>query len=166
VPNRRLLVDRLSQALAHAKRSGRFLAVCYFDLDAFKPVNDQLGHDAGDQLLVEMTCRLQTLLRAGDTLARMGGDEFVLLLSDLEQDTECFDILERILANIRTPIIIKNQSFPVPVAVSASIGVTLYPHDDAEPGILLRHADEAMYQAKEAGKNCCHLWAASAGSPR
>jgi len=150
VPNRRLLVDRLSQSMAHAQRSGRPLAICYFDLDGFKLVNDQLGHDAGDQLLMEITCRLQNLLRAGDTLARLGGDEFALLLGNLERDTECFDILERVLACIRTPVSIKNQS----VSVSASIGVTLYPRDSTEAGNLLLHADQAMYQAKEAGKNC------------
>ncbi|CAK0781560.1 two-component system, cell cycle response regulator [Gammaproteobacteria bacterium] len=154
VANRRLLVDRLSQALAHAQRSGRSLAICYFDLDGFKSVNDQFGHDAGDQLLVEMTSRLQSILRAGDTLARLGGDEFALLLSDIERDKECQGILERILASIRAPLTIKNQS----VSVSASIGVTLYPLDDAEPGTLLRHADEAMYQAKAAGKNRFNLY--------
>ncbi len=154
VPNRRLLIDRLSQAISHAHRSGRILAICYFDLDGFKPVNDQLGHDAGDQLLVEITCRLQTILRAGDTLARLGGDEFALLLGDIEQNKECYDILERILASIRTPLNIKNQS----VSVSASLGVTLYPLDDSEPGNLLRHADQAMYQAKAAGKNQFYLY--------
>ncbi|CAK0754570.1 diguanylate cyclase [Gammaproteobacteria bacterium] len=149
VPNRRLLVDRLSQSMAHAQRSGRLLAICYFDLDGFKPVNDHLGHDAGDQLLVEITCRLQNLLRAGDTLARVGGDEFALLLGNLEQDTKCFDILERVLASIKMPVSIKNQS----VSVSASIGVTLFPGDNVDAGNLLHHADEAMYQAKKAGKN-------------
>ena len=153
IPNRRLLIDRLSQAIAHAQRSERTLAVGYFDLDGFKPINDQLGHDAGDQLLVEITCRLQNILRIGDTLARMGGDEFVLLLGSIEHDSECHEILQRVLAAIREPLTIKNQS----VSVSASLGVTLYPRDGAEPGNLLRHADEAMYQAKEAGKNCYYL---------
>ncbi|CAK0775308.1 diguanylate cyclase [Gammaproteobacteria bacterium] len=159
VPNRRLLLDRLSQSIAQAQRSERLLAICYFDLDGFKPVNDHLGHDAGDQLLVEMSSRLQSMLRAGDTLARVGGDEFALLLGNIKQANECCDMLERILASIRAPVIIKNQT----VSVSASIGVTLYPLDDAESGSLLRHADEAMYQAKAAGKNRYVVYAADNG---
>ncbi|CAK0779437.1 diguanylate cyclase [Gammaproteobacteria bacterium] len=149
VPNRRLLVDRLSQSLAQAQRTGQLLAVCYLDLDGFKPVNDQFGHETGDQLLVEITSRLQSMLRAGDTLARMGGDEFALLLGTLEQEKECSCVLERVLANIATPFNINDQS----ISVSASIGVTLFPHDSTDAGCLLRHADQAMYQAKEMGKN-------------
>jgi len=153
IPNRRLLLDRLNQARAQVQRSGQLLAICYLDLDGFKCINDQLGHDAGDQLLVGITRRLQTILRVGDTLARMGGDEFVLLLDGIEREsvgkTELRDILTRFLATISAPMIIKDQS----IAVSASLGVTLYPDDDAEVGDLLRHADQAMYQAKLAGKN-------------
>ncbi|CAK0781347.1 hypothetical protein CCP4SC76_7840006 [Gammaproteobacteria bacterium] len=154
VPNRRLLLDRLSQSLAHVQRTGGLLAVCYLDLDGFKPVNDQFGHNAGDRLLVEITCRLQGILRAGDTLARLGGDEFAILLGNIEQDRECFDILERALTAIEIPVILQDQS----VSVSASLGVTLYPRDNADPGMLLRHADQAMYQAKEAGKNRFFLY--------
>ncbi|CAK0760675.1 two-component system, cell cycle response regulator [Gammaproteobacteria bacterium] len=150
VANRRLLMDRLNQALASAKRSGRIIAIGYLDLDGFKPINDQFGHDAGDLLLCEMTHRLQTILRASDTLARVGGDEFVLLLCDIEQETECDNIFERILAIIRMPLTIKNQS----ITVSASLGVTIYPFDDTDAGDLIRHADQSMYQAKKKGKNC------------
>ncbi len=149
VPNRRLMVDRLSQSLAKSKRTAKQLAVCYFDLDGFKPVNDELGHDAGDILLCEMTARLRNILREYDTLARVGGDEFVLILCNIEQETECFDILERVLATIRMPFAIKNKT----VAVSASVGVTLHPQDEASVGDLLRHADQAMYEAKQTGKN-------------
>ncbi|CAK0750877.1 two-component system, cell cycle response regulator [Gammaproteobacteria bacterium] len=149
IPNRRLMIDHLNQSIAHAKRMGRLLAVCYFDLDGFKPINDQLGHDAGDQLLCEITRRLQAILREYDTLARVGGDEFVLLLSNLEKDTECYDILERVLTTIRMPFIIKNQF----IIISASLGLTIYPYDDATVDDLISHADQAMYRAKQEGKN-------------
>ncbi len=148
VPNRRLLVDRLSQALAYAQRTQQSLAVCYLDLDGFKPVNDQWGHEAGDRLLVEITKRLQGIMRATDTLARLGGDEFALLLGAMKHDADCHDIRERMLAAIEIPFLIHEQA----VSVSASIGVTLYPRDDADAGSLLRHADHAMYQAKESGR--------------
>ncbi|MEI6413320.1 MAG: diguanylate cyclase [Pseudomonadota bacterium] len=157
VPNRRLLLDRLSQALAHTQRSERLLAVCYLDLDGFKPVNDQFGHDAGDQLLVEIAARLQSMLRAGDTLARLGGDEFVLLLGGLESNDDCYNALERVLEAIARPMTISGQ----PVSVSASIGVTLCPCDAADTGTLLRHADQAMYQAKELGRNRFYLYDAT-----
>ncbi len=148
VANRRLLVDRLGHALAHAQRHGESLGVCYLDLDGFKPVNDRFGHEAGDRLLIQVTKRLQTLLRSSDTLARLGGDEFALLLGTIKQDSDCYEIIERMLAAIEMPFLIQDQ----PVSVSASIGVTLYPRDNADASTLLRHADQAMYQAKELGK--------------
>lgn len=154
IPNRRLLGDRLDQAIARARRGGRILAVCYLDLDGFKPVNDRFGHDAGDQLLVEITRRLQRVSRGDDTLARLGGDEFVLLWNDIQQESECFAALDRILAEVATPMAIEG----VAVAVSASIGVTLFPRDNADADSLLRHADQAMYRAKEDGKNRFHLY--------
>ena len=153
-PNRRLLIDRLSQVLAHERRTVQPIAVCYFDLDGFKPINDALGHDAGDQLLRELTQRLRGILREYDTLARVGGDEFVLVLCNLEQEAECYDIIERVLATIQIPFIIKEQS----VTVSASLGVTLYPHDESTTGDLIRHADQAMYKAKQSGKNCFAIY--------
>jgi len=152
-PNRRLLDDRLRQAIAHSHRTGRPLAVCVIALDALKPVNDQLGHEAGDQVLVGIVDRLTAILRASDTVARLGGDEFVLLLEDI--DGEC--VLERVLDAIRTPIPLAGQQ----VCVSASIGVTLFPEDDADPDTLLRHADQAMYRAKQRGRNCIQFFDAS-----
>ncbi len=154
IPNRRLLVDRLGQSLAQAKRTEQWFAVCYFDLDGFKQINDHLGHDAGDELLRTVTSRLKEILREQDTLARVGGDEFVLVLCNLEHEMECYSILERVLATIRVPLTIKDQS----ISVSASLGVTIYPHDDAEVGDLIRHADQAMYGAKNAGKNCFFVY--------
>lgn len=154
VPNRRLLTDRLGQALAHARRSGKSLAICYLDLDGFKPINDQYGHTAGDGLLIEMVERLKGVLRAEDTLARLGGDEFVLLFTNLTQHAESQHILDRVLTVVSAPVPISDTL----VNVSASIGVTLYPADDVDADILLRHADQAMYRAKQAGKNRYHIY--------
>jgi diguanylate cyclase (GGDEF)-like protein/PAS domain S-box-containing protein len=154
VPNRRLLADRLRQAIARAQRSGRMLAVCYIDLDGFKQVNDLHGHGVGDQLLVNITSRLQEALRAGDTLARLGGDEFAVLFNDLVREQECLQVLDRILDIIAKPIMIGSNK----ILVSASIGVTFYPSDNEDGDTLLRHADQAMYVAKQTGKNRYHLY--------
>ena len=153
-PNRRLLADRLAQAIARADRSEHLLAVCYLDLDGFKGVNDRYGHSVGDKLLVAVAGGLKHALRAEDTLSRLGGDEFVLLLSNIGSTEECSLILERILASVNTPVDIEGST----VSVSASIGVSLYPQDHADADTLMRHADQAMYLAKEAGKNRFHLF--------
>jgi diguanylate cyclase (GGDEF)-like protein/PAS domain S-box-containing protein len=154
LPNRTLFSDRLQQALAQIDRSGDLLAVCYFDLDGFKPINDTLGHEAGDQLLIQLSQRLRTSLRAGDTVARLGGDEFALLLCGLQSREEASQTLERLLTIISSPYAIQG----VTVYVSASAGITLSPPDDANPDILLRHADQAMYTAKLSGKNRYHVF--------
>lgn len=154
LPNRALFSDRLQQALAHIDRNGGLLAVSYFDLDGFKPINDTLGHEAGDQLLIQLAQRLRTSLRAGDTVARLGGDEFALLLCGLQSREEAGQTLERLLAIISAPYQIQE----VTVYVSASAGITLSPPDDANPDILLRHADQAMYTAKLSGKNRYHVF--------
>jgi diguanylate cyclase (GGDEF)-like protein/PAS domain S-box-containing protein len=154
LPNRVLLADRLHIALAHARRSGELLAVCYLDLDEFKPVNDTYGHEAGDQLLVEVASRLSMGLRAGDTVARLGGDEFVLLLSSLRDIDECKRTLDRILRAVANPYAVRDAK----VELSASVGVAVYPLDDTDADTLLRHADQAMYAAKESGRNRYHLF--------
>ncbi|MFY7905536.1 MAG: putative bifunctional diguanylate cyclase/phosphodiesterase, partial [Burkholderiaceae bacterium] len=154
VPNRRLLGDRMKVALARARRDQLSLAVCMLDLDGFKDVNDQHGHDVGDQLLIEIASRLQTVLREDDTLARLGGDEFALLLSNLKHPEESHGVLDRMLRGIAQPIRIRDAE----VQVSASIGVTLYPQDEADADTLLRHADQAMYTAKQEGKNRYRLF--------
>ncbi len=154
VPNRRLLADRLHQAIAVTQRGEEMLAICYIDLDGFKEVNDRHGHEMGDKLLIDITRRLQEVLRAGDTLARLGGDEFVMLFNELPQVEECYRILARVMDVISQPVVLKG----VQVIVSASIGVTLYPEDDADGDTLLRHADQAMYVAKQSGKNRFHLY--------
>ncbi|MBC3917868.1 PAS domain S-box protein [Undibacterium sp. CY18W] len=153
-PNRRLLADRLDQAVNRAKRTGKTVAICYLDLDGFKSVNDHYGHAAGDTLLISVTENLKHVLRADDTLARLGGDEFALLLSDISSAEESVTILDRILASVSQPI----QLNEVTVTISASIGVSLYPDDNVDADTLLRHADHAMYLAKEAGKNRYHLF--------
>ncbi|MCK5664778.1 MAG: diguanylate cyclase, partial [Thiotrichaceae bacterium] len=150
LPNRLLLRDRMSQALAQTSRHHKLIAVCYLDLDGFKPINDQYGHKAGDHVLVEIAKRLQQGVRTGDTASRLGGDEFVLLMLDIETSEELEHIIQRIIQDIAAPIELPDGT----VSVSASIGITIYPYDNSEPDILLRHADQAMYEAKRSGKNC------------
>ncbi len=155
LPNRRLLNDRLQQEVAKSSWDGYLLAVCYIDLDGFKEINDQLGHDTGDKVLIEVANRLVASVRGGDTVARLGGDEFVILLSNLTGEEECQIVLERLVSNIASPYPVDGNHT---VAISASIGITLYPGDDVEPEILLRHADHAMYAAKQGGKNRFHYF--------
>ncbi len=154
LPNRVLLADRLHIALAQARRSGEMLAVCYLDLDEFKPVNDTFGHERGDRLLVELASRLTLGLRAGDTVARLRGDEFVLLLGGIRDVGECQVTLERLLRLVATPCVIEGTT----MTLSASIGVALFPQDNTDPDTLLRHADQSMYVAKEQGRNRYHLY--------
>jgi diguanylate cyclase (GGDEF)-like protein/PAS domain S-box-containing protein len=149
LPNRVLLRDRMQQALAQAIRRETLLAVCYLDLDGFKPINDTYGHKVGDRILVEVAQRLQQTVRTGDTAARLGGDEFVLLLPDIRDIAELEQVLQRLQTAVTAPCLIEGREF----SLSASIGVALYPLDDNDADILLRHADKAMYAAKQAGKN-------------
>ncbi|MBU0751084.1 MAG: EAL domain-containing protein [Gammaproteobacteria bacterium] len=154
LPNRILLADRLGQAIAQAVRTEKLLAVAYLDLDGFKPVNDTLGHEAGDQLLIEAARRFSDCIRAGDTACRLGGDEFVLLVSSLSTLDECGQVFDRILAAVKAPFRIGGGE----VCISASIGITVFPLDDADPDTLLRHADQAMYLAKQGGRGRYHLF--------
>ncbi len=154
IPNRVLFSDRLQQALAHSERTNGIIAVCYLDLDGFKPVNDNLGHEAGDQLLIQLAHRLRGSMRVGDTIARFGGDEFAILLCDLQSPEECGQTMDRLLGLIASPYLINGES----VTISASAGLTICPPDEAKPDLLLRHADQAMYQAKLGGKNVYHLY--------
>ena len=148
LPNRRLLTERLEQALAYAQRNGNMVAVCFLDIDGFKAVNDQYGHAVGDQLLVHVANTMKACLRQGDTLARVGGDEFVFVLQDVPNIMACEHILDRILQAASSPCNFHEQEF----VVSISVGVALYPEDDNDGDMLLRHADYAMYKAKQAGK--------------
>ena len=154
LPNRLLLADRLKQAVAQSNRRGDLLAVCYLDLDNFKPINDRWGHAAGDRLLIEVARRLTQCLRQNDTVSRLGGDEFVLLVSELPSFAECEQTLNRLTDVLNAPFTIENEQ----VQITASIGVTLYPTDSLDPDTLLRHADQAMYAAKQAGRHRFQLF--------
>jgi len=154
IPNRVLLADRLKQAIGQAKRTEKLLGICYLDLDGFKPVNDTFGHQTGDQVLIKIAQRMNNILREEDTVARLGGDEFVVLLPNLNHEEECIATLKRLLEVIALPICIQSQSF----LVTASIGVSIFPNDDNGPDVLLGHADQAMYIAKQLGKNRYHLY--------
>lgn len=154
LPNRTLFADRFTQAIAHCRREGTLLAVCYLDLDGFKQVNDRLGHEAGDRLLVEVAERIKASLREEDTVSRLGGDEFALLISDIHAIDQAEQAMDRIHASIARPYQIDDLS----ITIAASSGVTLYPLDDADLDTLLRHADQAMYQAKLDGRNRFRLF--------
>jgi len=156
LPNRLLVSDRLIQAMAQVERSNRMLAVCYLDLDGFKPVNDNYGHEVGDLLLKEIASRMQASVRTNDTVGRLGGDEFVLLLTDLESAEEYQTVVERLMSAINQPF---SLSESIQVQVGASIGIAIFPTDSDDPEILLRYADHAMYKAKQAGRNRVHLFA-------
>jgi diguanylate cyclase (GGDEF)-like protein/PAS domain S-box-containing protein len=151
LPNRTLLQDRLKHAMAHADRHQNLLAVCYLDLDDFKPINDTWGHKTGDELLVEMSRRMQSCVRAEDTVARLGGDEFVLLIGDANHIQEIEQIIDRVLSSIALPF----RHGLMEASVTASIGVTIYPDDGQDPDTLIRQADHAMYLAKRDGRNRC-----------
>jgi diguanylate cyclase (GGDEF)-like protein/PAS domain S-box-containing protein len=147
LPNRVLLADRLQQAMAHSKRHHQRLAVVFLDLDGFKAVNDGHGHEAGDHLLVTLAARMRHALREGDSLARMGGDEFVAVLLDLAEDSPLF---ARLLAAVAEPVLFNGFD----LTVSASLGIAFYPQaDEVDADQLLRQADQAMYQVKSKGKN-------------
>jgi len=155
LPNRVLLADRLHQAMVQAQRHGRPVAVVLLDLDGFKAINDQHGHDTGDQFLIAAAAHLQQTLRAGDTFARLGGDEFVAVLPDLADTQVSVPLLTRLLVGAAQPI----ATGDLVLQVSASLGVTFYPQaQDIDAEQLLRQADQAMYQAKLAGKNCYHVF--------
>ncbi|MHB1269002.1 MAG: diguanylate cyclase domain-containing protein, partial [Acidithiobacillus ferriphilus] len=144
LPNRRALDAAIGKALARSDRQELLMAVGFLDLDAFKPVNDTYGHDAGDDLLKEMARRLQDAVRLTDTVARLGGDEFVLLLEGLRGMEELDQVLARLRAAIAQPFMIKGKE----ISLQASLGLTIYPFDEADTDLLLRHADQAMYAAK------------------
>jgi len=154
LPNRALLADRMRQTLAQTDRNRKLLAIGYLDLDGFKAVNDRLGHETGDRLLIEVASRLRNSVRGSDTVARLGGDEFVLLLAELDGIEDCEHTLTRLLTVIAAPYALAAQE----AVISASIGVTLYPLDHSEPDELLRHADQAMYVAKQSGRDRYHLF--------
>ncbi|MBP9713098.1 MAG: EAL domain-containing protein [Sterolibacterium sp.] len=154
LPNRLMLANRLQQALAQSQRRGQWLAVVYLDLDGFKAVNDHHGHNVGDELLVTVSQRMKVALREGDTLARIGGDEFIAVLVDFTQPGDCKPVLDRLLEAAAQPV----EVHQLTLHVSASLGVSLFPGDGGDADELIRHADQAMYQAKASGKNRYHMF--------
>jgi diguanylate cyclase (GGDEF)-like protein/PAS domain S-box-containing protein len=149
LPNRLLFRDRIEIALAHAKRHRTTAAVMFLDLDQFKLVNDSLGHTVGDTLLQEVGRRLVLSIRADDTVARMGGDEFTVLLTDIKETGSSAIVAQKLLDAISQPMVIEEHE----LYVTTSIGVSLFPEDGSDAETLLRRADSAMYRAKEAGRN-------------
>ena len=155
LPNRVLSSDLLSQALLDGQQNNSVVAVAFIDIDGFKEINDTYGHNMGDDLLVVLSTRMQNTLRKGDTLARIGGDEFLLVFVDLKNAEDSNPMLERLLQVVAEPIIIDNIS----MHVSASIGVSIsLPDSSADGDQLIRQADQAMYQAKQSGKNCYYVF--------
>jgi diguanylate cyclase (GGDEF)-like protein len=153
LPNRLLFLDRLGQAIAYADRNGHTFAVLGVDLDRFKVINDTLGHAAGDELLIEVARRLSSTVRRIDTVARTGGDEFLLLISDADRGSVAA-IASHLCARLDEAFIIHSTN----VHASGSIGASLYPGDGADANALITHADEAMYFAKKAGRNTFHFY--------
>lgn len=164
LPNRTLLLDRLIQALSRAKRSTTGMAVLFLDLDRFKEINDTLGHGAGDQVLQTSARRMTALLREEDTVARIGGDEFVIIIQDLKEAQEALAIAKKLLAAIKEPIDIAIDGVSRKQVVKASIGISIFPEDGTDASALLSQADSAMYQSKQAGRNCATMAGANNGT--
>jgi diguanylate cyclase len=160
LPNRVLFEERLERAVASAHRYGRKLAVLFLDLDGFKAVNDTWGHDAGDHVLKQVARRLPLGLRNSDTLARFGGDEFVVLATEINQPEDAGEVARALLESLVGPYEVMGQEVPL----RASIGISVFPLDALEASRLLRHADTAMYAAKEAGGNDIVFYAAPSGA--
>ncbi len=154
LPNRALLTERLNQALAIAQRDRRQLAVLFLDLDRFKHVNDSLGHSVGDQMLDKVATRLSQVLRAEDTLARMGGDEFVVLMENVHHERDAALLADKLIQTLSQAIEING----VPLYLTTSIGISLYPQDAETAETLISNADAAMYRAKESGRNTYHYY--------
>lgn len=157
LPNRTLFQDRLNHALRKCSRSADKLAIFYMDLDGFKTINDSLGHLTGDELLVQVSHRLEEALREADTVARVGGDEFIVLLEDIEGHAEVVHLAERVLDVFRKPFFLQGQE----LYITTSIGVAIYPGDGETEELLIRNADIAMYKAKDQGRNNFHFYTSS-----
>lgn len=156
LPNRMLLFDQLKRALVRARRHNRLVGVLFIDLDRFKNINDSLGHEAGDHLLQQLSERLRVCVRDDDTVARFGGDEFVILLDDVAQQSDVGDMAQKVLDELVQPFNIDGRQF----YITASIGVSLFPSDGDDSSTLLKHADVAMYRAKDLGKNVYQFYSA------
>jgi diguanylate cyclase (GGDEF)-like protein len=149
LPNRLLFYDRFSQIMAHARRNQEKFAVIMMDLDKFKDINDRLGHDAGDQLLRSVSERLSSQMRDGDTVARFGGDEFLLLLPGMKQIEDLEPLGQKIQQAFQQPFAVSGQA----LSIGASIGIAVFPDDGSDRDALVQKADFAMYRAKAVGGN-------------
>jgi diguanylate cyclase (GGDEF)-like protein len=149
LPNRVLFLDHIEHAVLRAKRNQQKLATLFLDLDGFKEINDTLGHDAGDLLLMEVARRLKIITRSSDTAARMGGDEFTFVLNDISDDDNASSVAQKIIAELALPFVLEGEK----CHIGGSIGISIYPADATDYETLLKQADEAMYLAKKSGKN-------------
>jgi len=153
--NRNLLSDRLRQTIARAERSGRVGAVLFLDLDRFKVINDSLGHAMGDRVLAQVGWRLSEAVRGDDTVARTGGDEFVVVLADLAREEDVAIVAQKLIGVVASPLSVEGREF----LISTSIGVTVFPRDATDPETLLKYADAALYRAKDRGRGCVAFFA-------
>ena len=161
LPNRLLLNDRLARTIALARRYGRRVAVLFLDCDRFKHINDTLGHAVGDQVLRSVSKRLVTCVRESDTVSRHGGDEFLILLSEVDQADDAALIAEKIVASIAEPHLVAGHE----LTLTASVGIALYPEDGHDVQSLIMHADTAMYHAKNTGRNRIDLYRSDMETP-
>ena len=151
LPNRSLMVDRLAHALKRLQRRKSGVAVLFCDIDRFKVVNDSMGHQAGDELLVAVAQRIEQGLRVGDTATRFGGDEFVVICEDVRRESQASEVAERLATSLAEPFVVRGED----IYVTASIGVSVTTNADEDPTALVRDADAAMYEAKSKGRSCC-----------
>jgi len=154
LPNRRLFIDRLEQALAHARRFGGRVGMLFIDLDGFKDINDRFGHQAGDEALVLIAKRIKLLLREVDSAARLGGDEFGIVLPDIALLEDAELVGEKVLQEVRKPFVMRKVS----CTLGASIGITIYPDLGETVDDLISRADKAMYQVKKDGKGAVAVY--------
>jgi len=154
LPNRFLALDRLTQLVKEAARDQSHVAVLFLDLDDFKKVNDTMGHEMGDKLLIEAAGRLRETVRDGDTVGRLGGDEFIVLLGNIDDASDVQSVAESLLVRFRDPFKLDGRE----LVLTASVGIALYPEDGCKPDELLRNADTAMYQSKDEGRNTFHFY--------
>ncbi len=162
LPNRAMLMDRLQVVLAGAKRQGTQVGILFIDLDDFKAINDSLGHYAGDQMLKRVAQRLQSCLRGADLVGRLGGDEFLVAITDLEKAADITPVAEKIAQSICEPFSFEDHM----ITVSGSIGISVYPQHGENPDVLIRNADAAMYRAKERGRNNVHFFVSGLGASK
>jgi diguanylate cyclase (GGDEF)-like protein len=156
--NRTSLLPALDQAVQRARRKNSRIALVFLDLDGFKEINDLYGHDAGDALLIELAGRLRDNLRSSDLIARLGGDEFLVVLEEVQDPAPVETVANKLLAETVLPYSLPGQGTNAPASVTASIGISIFPDDAADAGALMKHADMAMYAAKQAGKNCVRFY--------